>query len=42
MEKTKLYWNQPLNENLIETAMLVLSLRFLVYVVKLAFFERDD
>lgn len=42
MEKTKLYWSQPLNENLIETAMLVLVLCFLLYVVKLAFFERDD
>ena len=42
MEKTKLYWNQPLNENLIETAMLVLALCFLVYVVIRAFSERDD
>ncbi|WP_281256736.1 hypothetical protein [Neisseria iguanae] len=36
------YWNQPWQENLLETAMLLLVLIFLAYVVKLAFFESDD
>ena len=40
--KEKLYWHQPWQDNLIETLMIVLVLAFLAYVVKLAFFDRDD
>lgn len=41
MKKDLLYWNQSFQDNLIETAMLLLTLGFLAYVIKLAFFEED-
>ena len=36
------YWNQSPHDNLVETAMLLLAVLFLCYVVKLAFFDQDD
>ncbi|MDO5056063.1 MAG: hypothetical protein Q4E06_01895 [Lautropia sp.] len=36
------FWNQPLGDNLIETALLVLALLFLGYVLRLAFFDHND
>ncbi|MDO5102876.1 MAG: hypothetical protein Q4D91_08280 [Lautropia sp.] len=42
MKKALLYWNQPIQDNLIETLMLLLTLGFLAYVIKLAFFEQDE
>lgn len=41
MTKEPLYWNQSLQDNVIETLMLLLTLAFLAYVLKLAFFEPD-
>lgn len=41
MKKELLYWNQPIQDNLIETLMLLLALGFLAYVIKLAFFDKD-
>ncbi len=40
--KTPIYWQQSLQDHLLETSLLVLTLLFLVYVVKLAFFEGDE
>lgn len=42
MKKDLLYWNQSPRDNIIETAMLLLALFFLCYVIKLAFFDKDD
>lgn len=42
MKTAPLYWNQPLADNLLETGMLLLTIVFLCYVIRLAFFERDD
>lgn len=41
VKKEILYWNQSLNDNILETAMLLLAVVFLCYVVKLAFFDKD-
>lgn len=38
-QQTPLYLNQPLSHNIIETILLVLCLLFLIYVIKLAFFD---
>ncbi|WP_264755582.1 hypothetical protein [Psychrobacter sp. FDAARGOS_221] len=40
--KQTMYLNQSLTDNVIETVLLVLALLFLVYVIKIAFFEQDD
>lgn len=42
MNDKSFYWNQSLTDNLIESALLLLTLIFLGYVIKLAFFDRDD
>ena len=42
MNKELLYLNQSVQENIIETVLMVLILAFLCYVIKLAFFEKDD
>ncbi|VEJ21372.1 hypothetical protein [Neisseria animaloris] len=42
MQKELLYWNQSIQENIFETSMMLLTLLFLFYVIKLAFFEKDD
>lgn len=42
MKKEILYWNQSVHDNILETVMMVLVIAFLCYVVKLAFFEKDD
>ncbi|VEF01528.1 hypothetical protein [Neisseria canis] len=42
MKKEILYWNQSVHDNILETVMMVLVIAFLYYVVKLAFFEKDD
>ncbi|MDO1508902.1 MULTISPECIES: hypothetical protein [Neisseria] len=42
MQKELLYWNQSIQENILETSMMLLTLLFLFYVIKLAFFEKDD
>ncbi|MDO4641103.1 MAG: hypothetical protein Q4A84_05295 [Neisseria sp.] len=42
MKKEIFYWNQSLHDNITETAMLLLAILFLCYVVKLAFFDKDD
>ncbi len=42
MNKELLYLNQSVQENIIETVLMVLVLAFLCYVIKLAFFEKDD
>lgn len=42
MKKEIFYWNQSVQDNVIETLMLVLTLVFLAYVIKLAFFEDDE
>ncbi|WP_019673079.1 hypothetical protein [Psychrobacter lutiphocae] len=39
--KQTMYLNQSLADNAIETVLLVLVLVFLVYVIKIAFFEQD-
>lgn len=36
------YWNQSFADNLVETVMLVMTLVFLGWVIKLAFFDKDD
>lgn len=41
MKKEMFYLNQPLSENLVETTLLLLTLLFLAYVVKLAFFDHE-
>lgn len=38
----KFYWNQSINDNIIETTMMILAVAFLCYVVKLAFFEDEE
>lgn len=42
MKQEHLYWNQSLQDNAIETLMLLLALVFLAYVIRLAFFEPDE
>jgi hypothetical protein len=42
MNKELLYLNQSVQENIIETVLMVLVLAFLCYVIKLDFFEKDD
>lgn len=42
MEKQIIYLNQSVQENIIETVLMVLVLAFLGYVIKLAFIEKDD
>ena len=42
MEKQIMYLNQSVQDNIIETALMVLVLVFLGYVIKLAFIEKDD
>lgn len=41
MKKEVFYWNQSAHDNAVETAMLLLAVLFLCYVVKLAFFDDD-
>lgn len=42
MDKQIMYLNQSVQDNIIETVLMVLVLAFLGYVIKLAFIERDD
>ena len=42
MEKQIMYLNQSVQDNIIETVLMVLVLAFLGYVIKLAFLEKDD
>lgn len=42
MKQEIFYWNQGLHDNIIETSMMLLTVLFLCYVVKLAFFDKDD
>ena len=42
MEKLIMYLNQSIQDNIIETVLMVLVLAFLGYVIKLAFLEKDD
>lgn len=42
MEKQIMYLNQSIQDNIIETVLMVLVLAFLGYVIKLAFLEKDD
>lgn len=37
-----MYLNQSVQDNIIETVLMVLVLTFLGYVIKLAFIEKDD
>lgn len=37
-----MYLNQSIQDNIIETVLMVLVLAFLGYVIKLAFIEKDD
>ena len=40
MEKQIMYLNQSVQDNIIETVLMVLVLAFLGYVIKLAFIEK--
>ncbi|WP_255733749.1 hypothetical protein [Neisseria sp. Dent CA1/247] len=42
MDKEIFYWNQSTHDNIVETVMLLLTVLFLCYVVKLAFFDKDE
>ncbi|MDO5070630.1 hypothetical protein [Neisseria zoodegmatis] len=42
MNKEIFYWNQSTHDNIVETVMLLLTVLFLCYVVKLAFFDKDE
>lgn len=42
MKKEIFYWDQSLHDNIVETAMLLLTVLFLCYVVKLTFFDKDE
>ncbi|MFC2564923.1 MAG: hypothetical protein ACFNT6_09705 [Neisseria sp.] len=42
MEKQIMYLNQSVQDNILETVLMVLVLAFLCYVIKLAFIEKDD
>jgi hypothetical protein len=42
VEKQIMYLNQSVQDNIIETVLMVLVLAFLGYVIKLAFLEKDD
>ncbi|WP_255351168.1 MULTISPECIES: hypothetical protein [Neisseria] len=42
MKKEILYWNQSPHDNMVETVMMLLTVLFLCYVVKLAFFDKDE
>lgn len=42
MNKEIFYWNQSVHDNVVETVMLLLTVLFLCYVVKLAFFDKDE
>ena len=42
MEIQIMYLNQSVQDNIIETVLMVLVLAFLGYVIKLAFLEKDD
>ena len=42
MKKEIFYWNQSQQDNALETVLLLLAVLFLCYVVKLAFFDKDD
>lgn len=39
MNKETIYLNQSVSHNIIETILLVLCIVFLIYVIKLAFFD---
>jgi hypothetical protein len=42
VDKQIMYLNQSVQDNIIETVLMVLVLAFLGYVIKLAFIEKDD
>ena len=42
MEKQIMYLNQSVQDNILETVLMVLVLAFLCYVIKLPFIEKDD
>lgn len=42
MKKEIFYWNQSPQDNVLETVLLLLAVLFLCYVVKLAFFDKDE
>ena len=42
MEKQIMYLNQSVQDNILETVLMVLVLAFLCYVIKLDFIEKDD
>lgn len=42
MKAPSAHWNQSLSDNVLETAILLITIAFLCHVVKLAFFEKDD
>lgn len=42
MEKQIMYLNQSVQDNILETVLMVLVLAFLCYVIKLTFIEKDD
>lgn len=42
MEKQIMYLNQSVQDNILETVLMVLVLAFLCYVIKLVFIEKDD